>query len=75
MALARTRRHFFKDCGVGIGKIALASLLVEAQGRRARRRDALIRRLALTDGAPGAALSGQGPAGHLPVHGRCAQPA
>ena len=24
---ARTRRHFFRDCGVGIGKIALASLL------------------------------------------------
>jgi len=23
----RTRRHFFRDCGVGIGKIALASLL------------------------------------------------
>ena len=24
---ARTRRHFFQDCGVGLGKIALASLL------------------------------------------------
>ncbi|MFK7770335.1 MAG: DUF1501 domain-containing protein [Mariniblastus sp.] len=23
----RTRRHFFRDCGVGVGKIALASLL------------------------------------------------
>ncbi|MGE4550397.1 MAG: DUF1501 domain-containing protein, partial [Opitutales bacterium] len=23
----RTRRHFFQDCGVGLGKIALASLL------------------------------------------------
>ncbi|WP_165251351.1 DUF1501 domain-containing protein [Paludisphaera soli] len=31
--LARTRRHFFRDCGVGVGKIALASLLMEAQGR------------------------------------------
>ena len=47
--LARTRRHFFKDCGVGIGKIALASLLVERRVGGARRRDALIRRLALTD--------------------------
>src|SRR5690348_5295896 len=24
------RRHFFKECGVGIGKIALASLLTDA---------------------------------------------
>ncbi|MDG3004946.1 DUF1501 domain-containing protein [Paludisphaera mucosa] len=31
--LARTRRHFFRDCGVGVGKIALASMLMEAQGR------------------------------------------
>jgi hypothetical protein len=25
--LHRTRRHFFQDCGIGVGKIALASLL------------------------------------------------
>ena len=25
-----TRRHFFRDCGVGVGKIALASLLTDA---------------------------------------------
>jgi len=25
-----TRRHFFRDCGVGLGKIALASLLADA---------------------------------------------
>ena len=25
--LDRTRRHFFKDCGIGVGKIALASML------------------------------------------------
>ena len=25
-----TRRHFFKDCGIGVGKIALASLLTDA---------------------------------------------
>src|ERR671921_658500 len=27
LALATTRRHFFGECGVGVGKIALASLL------------------------------------------------
>jgi len=26
----RTRRHFFRDCGVGVGKIALATLLAES---------------------------------------------
>jgi len=26
----QTRRHFFRDCGVGLGKIALASLLADA---------------------------------------------
>ncbi|MCB1235263.1 MAG: DUF1501 domain-containing protein [Verrucomicrobiae bacterium] len=31
----RTRRHFFRDCGVGLGKIALASLCASAAaGRR-----------------------------------------
>src|SRR6266436_2663154 len=28
-----TRRHFFRDCGVGVGKIALASLLTNAFAR------------------------------------------
>lgn len=28
--LGRTRRHFFRDCGVGVGKIALASLLARS---------------------------------------------
>ena len=32
---ATTRRHFFRDCGVGVGKIALASLMMEAQLRAA----------------------------------------
>ncbi|MDA0723308.1 MAG: DUF1501 domain-containing protein, partial [Verrucomicrobia bacterium] len=27
--LHRTRRHFFQDCGIGVGKIALASLLAK----------------------------------------------
>ncbi len=28
-----TRRHFFRDCGVGVGKIALATLLAESRAR------------------------------------------
>jgi uncharacterized protein (DUF1501 family) len=30
-----TRRHFFHECGVGVGKIALATLLTDALGSRA----------------------------------------
>src|SRR5262249_32840727 len=30
-----TRRHFFRDCSVGVGKIALASLLAEGAARAA----------------------------------------
>lgn len=30
-----TRRHFFKECGVGVGKIALASLLTGSLSRQA----------------------------------------
>jgi len=33
--LAVTRRHFFRNCGVGLGKIALAGLLTDALARRA----------------------------------------
>ena len=33
--LAVTRRHFFRDCGVGVGKIALASLLTGTFAARA----------------------------------------
>ena len=32
---AITRRHFFQQCGVGVGKIALASLLTDAFTARA----------------------------------------
>src|SRR5262245_35268718 len=32
---AITRRHFFRDCAVGVGKAALASLLVENAARAA----------------------------------------
>ena len=27
LTLARTRRHFFRDCGVGLGTVALSALL------------------------------------------------
>src|SRR5256885_11762151 len=30
-----TRRHFFRECGIGVGKIALASLLTDAFAARA----------------------------------------
>src|SRR4051812_25120473 len=33
-ALEITRRHFFRDCGVGLGKIALAGLLTDALSAR-----------------------------------------
>jgi hypothetical protein len=32
---ARTRRHFFRDCALGVGKVALASLLTEGASRAA----------------------------------------
>jgi len=28
--LERTRRHFFRDCAAGLGKAALASLMVDS---------------------------------------------
>jgi len=31
---ARTRRHFFQDCGIGLGKIALTSLLAQSISSR-----------------------------------------
>src|SRR4051794_19371806 len=33
--LGITRRHFFRECGVGVGKIALASLLTGSLAHRA----------------------------------------
>src|SRR5687767_6495513 len=32
---ATTRRHFFRDCAVGLGKVGLASLLTERAARAA----------------------------------------
>lgn len=37
-----TRRHFFEECRVGVGKIALASLLTEAFARGARGTEAIV---------------------------------
>lgn len=31
-----TRRHFFRDCGIGVGKMALAGLVAESLGSSAR---------------------------------------
>ena len=31
------RRHFFRECGIGVGKIALASLLTDALATSAHR--------------------------------------
>ncbi len=50
--LAVTRRHFFKECGVGVGKIALASLLTDA----------------LRGGASAATVSGAGPMAPKAAH-------
>jgi hypothetical protein len=36
MLRARTRRHFFRDCGVGVGKAALASLMAQEAFGNAR---------------------------------------
>ena len=48
----QTRRHFFQDCGVGIGKIALASLLTGSVGRSSRATEEL------SDPAMGQILNG-----------------
>src|SRR4051795_156134 len=34
LTLARTRRHFFRDCGVGVGAMALSSLLAKGAPER-----------------------------------------
>ena len=39
-ARAATRRHFFRDCGVGLGALALAELLQQEGGRRVQGADA-----------------------------------
>src|SRR5687767_2324422 len=39
-----TRRHFFRECGVGVGKIALASLLADSAALAQRPNDQTTRR-------------------------------
>src|SRR5262245_44222970 len=41
LTLARTRRHFFRDCGVGVGAMALGSLLARDGVAAPERRDPL----------------------------------
>src|SRR5215208_3157641 len=41
LTLARTRRHFFRDCGVGVGSMALASLLARDAHAAPERKDPL----------------------------------
>src|SRR5262249_36647733 len=41
LTLARTRRHFFRECGVGVGSMALASLLAKDATAAPERRDPL----------------------------------
>lgn len=36
LTLARTRRHFFRDCGVGVGAMALGSMLARDAGAKER---------------------------------------
>ena len=72
VALGVTRRHFFEECGVGVGKIALGMLLGESIQRGA------FAGLAepenpLTPRQPHFAAEGQ--AGDPSLHGRRAQPA
>lgn len=55
--LAGTRRHFFQDCGVGLGTIALASLFNEGQANTAA--PALVNPLTLKMGHHAAPSMGQ----------------
>ncbi len=70
--LQTARRHFFKQCGYGVGKIALASLLGGSMERKVRAADAL-------PANPLAARPphyvAQGQERNPPVHGRRPQPA
>ena len=58
---ARTRRQFFKDCGTGVGKIALATMLGESVASATG--------VGRSADAEGAALRAEGEERHLPAHG------
>ncbi len=60
-----TRRHFLRDCGVGLGKVALAGLLTDlAAARRAGRS-----RRPMPLAPQAAAFPGEGQTRHPPLHG------
>src|SRR5947208_2847829 len=64
--LTLTRRHFFRECGVGVGKIALAALLTDALTARARADEASP---SLTPGYPrGGWTEGRTPLSPRPPH-------
>jgi hypothetical protein len=70
---ANSRRWFLKQCGVGLGKIAAASLLADAFVARSQRRGHVSGdRCAPASRPP---FSGEGQAGHSSFHGGRAQPA
>jgi hypothetical protein len=65
----RTRRHFFRDCGVGLGSIAINSMMGQLQAGQLPVIDP-----ANPDGLPQASPSSEGQERHLPPHGRRAEP-
>ena len=81
----QTRRHFFADCGVGLGAMALASLLAgerpaahgggDAGAAGAARPPIGGRARPRSAGGPAGPSSRAGQERHLPVHGRRAEPA
>ena len=75
---AINRRYFFGQCGagLGLGAIALASLLGdEARGRTAESPVQADPKGDAAPGSPKTIASRPGQARHLPAHGRLPQPA
>lgn len=69
------RRHFFSDCGYGLGKIALASLLADSIGAPTDAVGRSVARRYESAGGSSAPLSGEGEARHSSVHGGGAESA
>ena len=67
--LQSTRRHFFSRCSMGLGQMALASLLSDGRLLKANPQASH----PLAPKAP--PLSSQGPVHHLSLHGGWTQPA
>ena len=62
----KTRRHFFADCGVGIGKIALSALLADGLSMRVLREH----RGAKPNDSQSTSFRAAGKGRYLPVYGR-----